>query len=108
MADSKRKNPDHFGEAMPDGCLTVPSDGKTYRLREAIKHSEELGMPLTEEEMEQFEKRRKSVERAMAIMTTSTNGPDERFMEAVELYVDGKITLEEMEVKVDGLEYLGE
>ena len=27
---------DHFGEAMPDGRLTEPSDGKTYRLRDAI------------------------------------------------------------------------
>ena len=26
---------DKFGEAMPDGRLTAPSDGKVYRLREA-------------------------------------------------------------------------
>ena len=25
-----------FGEAMSDGRLTAPSDGKVYRLREAI------------------------------------------------------------------------
>lgn len=140
IKEKKIPETDRFNEAMPDGRLTVPSDGKTYRLREAIKYSEELGRPLTEEEMQRYEKslkntpgpilpselpkvnctlkeliaskkreeRRKSVERAMAIMTTSTNGPDKRFMEALELYVDGKITLEEMEVKVDGLEYLGE
>jgi len=27
---------ERFGEKMPDGRLTVPSDGKKYRLREAI------------------------------------------------------------------------
>lgn len=54
----------------------------------------------------EFEKRRKNVERAMAILLTSTNGPDERFMEALEDYINGHITLEEMEAKVDGLEYL--
>lgn len=42
----------------------------------------------------------------MAILLTSTNGPDERFMEALEDYINGHITLEEMEAKVDGLEYL--
>lgn len=45
---------DHFGEAMPDGRLTVPSDGKEYRLREAIIQSKKLGRPLTEE-MKEYE-----------------------------------------------------
>lgn len=27
---------DRFGEAMPDGRLTMPFEGKVYRLREAI------------------------------------------------------------------------
>lgn len=44
-----------FGEAMPDGRLTVPSDGKTYRVRDAINLSKKLGRPLTEEEMKKFE-----------------------------------------------------
>lgn len=44
-----------FGEAMPDGRLTVPSDGKKYRLRDAISLSKKLGRPLTEEEMKKFE-----------------------------------------------------
>ena len=47
-------NFDRFGEAMSDGRLTVPSDGKVYRLREAILLSKKLGRPLTEEEMEKF------------------------------------------------------
>lgn len=46
---------DRFGEVMPDGRLTVPSDGKMYRLREAILLSKRLGRPLTDDEMKQFE-----------------------------------------------------
>lgn len=45
---------DRFGEAMPDGRLTVSSN-KTYRLRDAIMLSKRLGRPLTETEMSQFE-----------------------------------------------------
>ncbi|MBR5965637.1 MAG: hypothetical protein IK015_05935 [Treponema sp.] len=44
-----------FGEAMQDSRLTEPSDGKTYRLREAIFLSKRLGRPLTQSEMAQFE-----------------------------------------------------
>ena len=46
---------DCFGEAMKDGRLTAPSDGKTYRLSEAILKSKQLGRPLTEDEMKYFE-----------------------------------------------------
>lgn len=46
---------DRFGEAMPDGRLTAPSDGKTFRLREAILLSKKLGRPLSPEEMKKFE-----------------------------------------------------
>jgi hypothetical protein len=46
---------DRFGEGMMDGRLTEPSDGKIYRLREAILYSKQLGRPLTPEEMKQFE-----------------------------------------------------
>jgi len=48
-------NFDHFGESMPDSRLTEPSNGKIYRLREAILLSKQLGRPLTADEMEQFE-----------------------------------------------------
>lgn len=48
------RNYDHFGEAMPDGRLTEPSDVKVYRLREAIALSKRIGRPLTEEEMKEF------------------------------------------------------
>lgn len=46
---------DKFGEEMPDGRLTTPSDGKVYRLREAILLSKQLGRPLSQEEMKGFE-----------------------------------------------------
>ncbi len=46
---------DRFGEAMSDGRLTAPSDGKTYRLREAILLSKQLGRPLSADEMKRFE-----------------------------------------------------
>ena len=46
---------ERFGEAMPDGRLTAPSDKKVYRLREAILMSKKLGRPLTEEELKKYE-----------------------------------------------------
>lgn len=59
IAERKSKvildNFDRFGEKMPDGRLTEPSDRKVYRLREAILLSKRLGRPLSEEEMKQFE-----------------------------------------------------
>ncbi|MGN1276139.1 MAG: hypothetical protein ACI4UK_04030 [Floccifex sp.] len=60
VAERKRKTIvddkfDRFGEEMPDGRLTVPSDGKVYRLREAILLSKQLGRPLSQDEMKEFE-----------------------------------------------------
>ena len=53
----RSKEPDvamRFGEDMPDSRLTEPSDGKVFRLRDAIIRSKKLGRPLTKEEMEEF------------------------------------------------------
>lgn len=53
----RSKEPDvamKFGEDMLDSRLTDPSDGKVFRLREAIILSKKLGRPLTKEEMEEF------------------------------------------------------
>lgn len=50
-----RFDTDRFGEAMPDGRLTESSDGKKYRLRDAIKLKESLGRILTPEEFAAFE-----------------------------------------------------
>ena len=52
------------------------------------------------------ENRRKSVQRATAIIMTATKGPDEVFLEALENYINGEITLEELETNVDNLKYI--
>ena len=48
-------NFEQFGEEMPDSRLALPSDGKVYRLREAILLTKQLGRLLLPEEMKQFE-----------------------------------------------------
>lgn len=53
------------------------------------------------------DKRRKSVDKVMAILLSATKGPDEKFMNVLESYIMGEISLEEIERKVDNLEYLG-
>ena len=53
-----------------------------------------------------YENRRKSVERALAIILSATNGPDKTFMNALNDYIEGKITLSELEQNVDSLSYL--
>ena len=40
---------------MADGRLTESSDGKVYRLREAIAEVKRLGRTLTDDEMKRFE-----------------------------------------------------
>lgn len=65
------------------------------------------GMLMSQSYIEACEERRRSVEKAMAIMLSATNGPDELFMEVLDSYIFGKITLEEMEVRIDRFEYLG-
>lgn len=57
--------------------------------------------------VDECEKRRKSVERALAVVLTATEGPNEEFMNALELYINGKLTLSEIENKVNRLEYIG-
>lgn len=53
-----------------------------------------------------YENRRKSVERALAIILSATNGPDKTFMNALNDYIEGEITLSELEQNVDSLSYL--
>lgn len=48
-------------------------------------------------------KTEKSVERTMAIILTATKGPDENFMKVLEEYISGKISLEDIEKRVDCL-----
>ncbi|MDO5564710.1 MAG: hypothetical protein Q4F88_05740 [Eubacteriales bacterium] len=44
-----------FGTEMSDGRMTKASDGRTFRLREAIMRSKFLGRELTSDEMIEFE-----------------------------------------------------
>lgn len=52
-------NFDSFGKEMTDGRLTVPSDGKIYRLRDAILMTKKKGRILTSDEMKLFEVEKK-------------------------------------------------
>lgn len=65
------------------------------------------GILIDDNYIAECESRRKGVERALAVLLTATNGLDEIFMGVLESYIAGKITLEEMERRVDRLEYLG-
>ena len=56
--------------------------------------------------IEECEARKKNVENAMAIMLSATNGPNELFMEVLDSYILGQITLKEMEERIDQFEYL--
>lgn len=56
---------------------------------------------------DECDKRRKHVENALAITLSATDGPDDIFMEALDSYVSGMTTLEELESRVDRLEFLG-
>lgn len=47
MIDSMTNRLDEFGTEMQDGRLTEPSDGKIYKLWEAILASKKLGRLLT-------------------------------------------------------------
>lgn len=64
------------------------------------------GMLVEETYIEACEMRRKSVEKAMAIVLSATDGPNQKFMEALENYIFGKISLQELEAGIDRLEYL--
>lgn len=65
------------------------------------------GMLIDESYIIACNERRTSVEKALAIVLTATEGPNELFMEALDSYIFGKITLEELERRIDRFEYLG-
>lgn len=64
------------------------------------------GMIISQSYLEECKERRKSVENAMSIMLSATNGPDEVFLTVLDSYIFGKITLEEMEERINRFEYL--
>lgn len=52
----EKNNPFYFGEEMEDGRLTAEYDTTTIiRFRDLVEKRTELGRPLTEEEMAEFE-----------------------------------------------------
>ena len=61
---------------------------------------------ISQSDVEAYEARRKSVENAMAIMLSATNGPDKEFLGVLNSYIFGEITLGEMEERIDRFEYL--
>lgn len=54
VKNKKEVDYNSFGNEMLDGRMTEVSDGKIYKLRDAILYSKVLGRPLTEEEMNKF------------------------------------------------------
>ena len=54
VKNKKEIDYNNFGNEMLDGRMTEESDGKIYKLRDAIMYSKVLGRPLTEEEINQF------------------------------------------------------
>lgn len=65
------------------------------------------GMLIDETYIIAYNERRASVEKALAIVLTATEGQNELFMEALDSYIFGKISLEELERRIDRFDYLG-
>ena len=63
-------------------------------------------MHISQSDIKACEARKKSVENVMAIMLSATNGPDELFLETLDSYIYGEITLDEMEERINCFEYL--
>lgn len=61
---------------------------------------------LTLEEFQAKLKRQQSVDKALAILQTATDGVNKPFQDALDEYVAGEITLDELEARVDNLEFL--
>lgn len=72
-------------------------------IQEILEHREII---INSNYINDYENRRKSVERTLAIILSATNGPDKTFMNALNDYIEGKITLSELEQNVDSLSYL--
>lgn len=51
----RETNPYYFGEEMPDGRLTAEYDNTAYHFRDMLRRRNELGRPLTENGMKEFE-----------------------------------------------------
>ena len=57
-------------------------------------------------QLDEMKKRRKAVNNALGILLTATDLPNEKYLKALDDFVLGKITLEELDQKVHKLEYI--
>ena len=87
-----------------DQRVLIPRNDTEIMIKTILEYK---GIIIDSNYVDECEKRRKSVERALAVVLTATEGPNEEFMNALELYINGKLTLSEIENKVNRLEYIG-
>ena len=94
-------------------CGAVGVDGGHAYLRRQGNPDvwDELSEPMSEPDLtlEEFQaklKRQQSVDKALAILLTATDGVNKPFQDALDEYVAGEITLDELEARVDNLEFL--
>lgn len=57
-------------------------------------------------QLDEMKKRRKAVDNALGILLTAANMPNESYLNALDDFVVGKISLEELDRKVHKLEYI--
>lgn len=94
-------------------CGAVGVDGGHDYLRRLgnLDDWEELSETMEEPDLTLGEfqaklKRQQSVDKALAILLTATDGVNKPFQDALDEYVAGEITLDELEARVDNLEFL--
>ncbi len=83
----------------------TPSD---YVVNMMQKILELQGYSIDEKYIEACERRKASVEKAIAILLTATDGLDDVFLNVLDSYIAGLMTLSEIEARVDRLEYIYE
>lgn len=58
------------------------------------------------DQLDEMKKRRKAVNNALGILLTAADLPNQKYLKALDDFVLGKITLEELDQKVHKLEYI--
>ena len=61
---------------------------------------------MTPEEIAAWKERKSHADTALAITLTACDMLDKNFMNALKNYINGKLSLEELEARIDRLEYL--
>ena len=87
-------------------CGAVGVDGGHAYLRRQGNPDDWEELSETMEEFQAKLKRQQSVDKALAILLTATDGVNKPFQDALDEYVAGEITLDELEARVDNLEFL--